>query len=114
MITFDYRNGYLILKPLKSKYRETFEHDMSGMEVRAKGDGFDEYFVTFVTPGSQADQAGVKENDQIIFMNNKHFKNLTINDIYKNLSKKEGTDIELFLRREGELKFCYFKLTRVI
>jgi predicted aspartyl protease len=114
VITFDYRNGYLILKPLKSKYRETFEHDMSGMEVRAKGDGFDEYFVTFVTPGSQADQAGVKENDQIIFMNNKHFKNLTINDIYKNLSKKEGTDIELFLRREGELKFCYFKLKRVI
>ena len=114
IITFNYREGYLILKPLKSKYRETFEHDMSGMEVRAKGTNFDEYFVTFITPGSQADLAGIKENDQIIFMNNKHYKSITINDIYKKLSKKEGTEIELFLRRNGELKFCYFKLKRVI
>jgi predicted aspartyl protease len=114
VITFNYRDGYLLLKPLRSKYRETFEHDMSGMEVRAKGNLFSDFTVTFVTPGSQADLAGIKENDQIIFMNNKHFKELNINDIYKNLSKKEGTDIELFVRRNGELKFCYFKLKRVI
>ncbi len=114
VITFNYRDGYLILKPLRTKYRETFEHDMSGMEVRAKGDLYSDFTVTFVTPGSQADLAGIKENDQIIFMNNKHFKELNINDIYKNLSKKEGTEIELFVRRNGELKFCYFKLKRVI
>lgn len=114
VITFNYRDGYLILKPLRSKYRETFEHDMSGMEVRATGNLYSDFTVTFVTPGSQADLAGIKENDQIIFMNNKHFKELNINDIYKNLSKKEGTEIELFVRRNGELKFCYFKLKRVI
>lgn len=113
-ITFNYRDGYLLLKPLKSKYRETFEHDMSGMEVRARGNAFNEFFITFVTPGSQADISGIRENDQIIFMNNKHFKELNINDIYKTLSKKEGTEIELFLRRNGELKFCYFKLKRLI
>ena len=114
VITFNYRDGYLILKPLRNKYRETFEHDMSGMEVRATGNLYSDFTVTFVTPGSQADLAGIKENDQIIFMNNKHFKELNINDIYKNLSKKEGTEIELFVRRNGELKFCYFKLKRVI
>jgi hypothetical protein len=114
VITFNYRAAYLLIKPLKKKYKETFEHDMSGMEVRAKGEGFSEYMVTFVTPGSQADLAGIKENDQIIFMNDKHFKELNINDIYKKLSKKEGTEIELFVRRNGELKFCYFKLKRVI
>jgi predicted aspartyl protease len=114
VITFNYRAAYLLIKPLKKKYKETFEHDMSGMEVRAKGEGFSEYMVTFVTPGSQADLAGIKENDQIIFMNDKHFKELNINDIYKNLIKKEGTEIELFVRRNGELKFCSFKLKRVI
>ena len=114
IITFNYSKGYLILKPLKTKYRETFEHDMSGMEVRAKGENLDEYVVSFVTPGSQAEKAGIIEGDQIIFMNNKHFKDLTINDIYKNLSKKEGTDIELFVRRNGVLTFAYFKLKRVI
>jgi hypothetical protein len=114
VITFNYRDGYLIIKPLRTKFRETFEHDMSGMEVRAKGNLYSDFTVTFVTPGSQADLAGIKENDKIIFMNNKHFKELNINDIYKNLSKKEGTEIELFVRRNGELKFCYFKLKRVI
>jgi predicted aspartyl protease len=114
IVTFNYRDGYIALKPLNSKSKETFEHDMSGMEVRTKGDFFDEFFISFVTPGSQADKAGVKEGDQIIFFNNKHYKDLNINEVYKLLSKKEGADIELFLRRNGEIKFVYFKLKRVI
>ncbi|MCP9767571.1 signal protein PDZ [Lacihabitans sp. LS3-19] len=114
VITFNYREGYLVLKPLKINKRETFEHDMSGMEVRAKGANYDDFFISFVTPNSQAEKAGIKEGDQIIFMNNKHYKELNINDIYKKLSSKEGTEIELFVRRNGELKFCYFKLKRII
>lgn len=114
IVTFNYKEGYMALKPLKAKYKETFEHDMSGMEVRAKGANFNEYFVSFVTPDSQADKAGVIEGDQIIFFNAKHFSELDINDIYKLLSRKEGEEVELFLRRNGELKFVYFKLRRVI
>lgn len=113
-ITFNYREGYLVIKPLSAKNRETFEHDMSGMEVRARGSGYDDFFVSFVTPNSQAEKAGIKSGDQIIFMNNKHYKELNINDIYKKLSSKEGTEIELFVRRNGELRFFYFKLKRVI
>jgi predicted aspartyl protease len=114
MITFNYKEGYLILKPLKAKAKETFEHDMSGMEVRAKGKDLDEFFVTYVSPDSQADKAGVQVDDQIIFLNSKNFKSLTINDIYSYLSKKQGYGIELFLRRNGEIKYAYFKLKRVI
>ncbi len=114
VITFNYREGYLIFKPLNTKKRETFEHDMSGMEVRARGDEYNDFFVSFVTPNSQADKAGVKEGDQIIFMNNKHYKELSINDIYKKLSSKEGTQVEFFIRRNGELRLFYFKLKRVI
>lgn len=115
-ITFNYSGGYMKLKPLKTVYRETFEHDMSGMEVRAKGEYFNEYYVTFVSPSSQADKAGIEIDDQIIFLNNKHFNDLNINEIYKYLSKKEGTEIELFLRKKEDkaLKFAYFKLKRVI
>lgn len=113
-LTFNYKEGYLILKPLKSKYRETFEHDMSGLEVRVRGDQFDEYIITYVTPSSQAEKAGIQEGDQIVFLNNKHFKDLNINDIYRTLSKKEGSEIEIFYRRGSELKFAYFKLKRLI
>jgi predicted aspartyl protease len=114
VITFNYRESYIVLKPIKSKYRETFEHDMSGMEIRAAGQYFDEFQVTFVSPGSQADKAGVIVGDQIVFFNNKHFKEININDIYRKLSSKEGSEVELFVRRNNELKFIYFKLKRVI
>lgn len=114
VITFNYRDSYIVLKPIKSKYRETFEHDMSGMEIRAAGQYFDEFQVTFVSPGSQADKAGVIVGDQIVFFNNKHFKEININDIYRKLSSKEGSEVELFVRRNNELKFIYFKLKRVI
>jgi predicted aspartyl protease len=114
VITFNYRDSYIVLKPIKSKYRETFEHDMSGMEIRAAGQYFDEFQVTFVSPGSQADKAGVIVGDQIVFFNNKHFKEININDIYRKLSSKEGSEVELFVRRNNELKFIYFKLKRAI
>ncbi len=114
VLTFNYQEGYILFKPLAARYKETFEHDMSGMEVRARGTYLDEFHVTYVAPGSQADQAGVQVGDQIMFLNNKNYKNLTINDIYNQLSKKQGFGIELFLRRQSELKYVYFKLKRVI
>jgi predicted aspartyl protease len=114
IISFNYKEGYLILKPLKSKAKETFEHDMSGMEVRARGKDLDEFFVTYVSPDSQADKAGIQVDDQIIFLNNINSKLLTINEIYSFLSKKSGFGIELFLRRKGEVRYAYFKLKRVI
>ncbi len=113
-VTMNYHLGYIAFKPLKKKYNETFEHDMSGIEVRAKGPDLNNYVITYVVPGSQAQQAGAVEGDEIIFLNNVNTKDLTINDIFKTLSKKEGQEIEMFLRRNGQLKFVYFRLKRVI
>lgn len=114
VVTFNYRDKYIALKPIRARYKETFEHDMSGLEIRAKGEFFNEFFISFVTPNSQADKAGIREGDQIIFFNNKHYKELNINELYKMLSRKEGAEIEMFVRRNGELEFVYFKLKRVI
>ncbi|MEZ4903564.1 MAG: hypothetical protein R2822_18260 [Spirosomataceae bacterium] len=36
-VTFNYSEHYMVLKPIKRRMKETFEHDMSGMEIRAKG-----------------------------------------------------------------------------
>jgi predicted aspartyl protease len=114
IVTFNYNEGYIGLKPLKKRFRESFEHDMSGLEIRAKGKDFDQYYVNYVLPGSNADKAGMQEGDQIIFCNNKHFKEMDINEIYQSLSKKEGSKVELFIRRENELQFIVFRLKRVI
>jgi predicted aspartyl protease len=114
VLTFHYQENYIVLKPIKDKYKETFEHDMSGMDVRARGKNMDEYFISYVSPGSQADKAGVKENDQILFFNNLHYKSITINEIYKQLTKKEGKEVVLFIRRDNQVQFIYFKLKKEI
>ena len=114
VVTLNYRDGYMILKPLRNRMKETFEHDMSGLDVRAKGDKFNEYMVNKVISGSPADEAGLEEGDELIFVNNQSVKQMTISEIYKVLSQKEGKEVEFFFRRKTELKFTSFLLKRMI
>ncbi len=113
-VTLNYREGYMILKPIRNRMKEAFEHDMSGLDVRAKGLDFNQYIVNKVIEGSPAYAAGLREGDELIFVNNQHVKDLTISDIYKILSRKEGKEVEFFYRRNGELRFTNFYLKRMI
>ncbi len=114
VVTLNYHDGYMILRPLKSRMKESFEHDMSGLDVRAKGDLFNQYFINKVVEGSPADKAGLEEGDELIFVNNQNVKELNISEIYKILSRKEGKEVEFFFRRNGELKVAVFTLKRMI
>ncbi len=114
VVTLNYREGYMILRPLRNRMKEAFEHDMSGLDVRAKGDKFNQYIVNKVIEDSPADKAGLQEEDELIFVNDQNVKELTISDIYKILSRKEGKEVAFFYRRKGELKFASFKLKRMI
>ena len=113
-VTLNYSDGYMILKPLKRRLKESFEHDMSGLDVRAKGDMFNQYIVNRVIEDSPAYKAGLEEGDELIFVNDQNVKDLTISEIYKTLSRKEGKEVEFFFRRKGELKFTSFLLKRMI
>lgn len=113
-VTFNYNEGYIALKPNKVRMKETFEHDMSGLEIRAKGAAFDKFVIENVIEESPAARAGLQKGDEIMFFNNQSIKNLTISEIYKQLSKKEGKEVELFVRRNSEIRFFYFNLKRFI
>jgi hypothetical protein len=113
-VTLNYRDGYMIMKPLRNRMKETFEHDMSGLDVRAKGADFNQYIVNKVIEGSPAYAAGLEEGDELIFVNNQNVKDMTISEIYKILSRKEGKEVEFFFRRKGELKVAIFNLKRMI
>jgi Aspartyl protease len=112
--TFNYHDGYIAMRPVRSRMKEAFEHDMSGLDIRARGDNFNRYFVDKIIPESPAGKAGLLEGDEVIFFNNSNVKDLTISDIYKDLSKREGKEISLFVRREGTLVFKSFRLKRLI
>lgn len=113
-VTLNYRDGYMIMKPLRNRMKETFEHDMSGLDVRAKGTDFNQYVVNKVIEGSPADAAGLEEGDELIFVNGQNVKDMNISEIYKILSRKEGKEVEFFFRRNGELKVATFYLKRMI
>ncbi len=113
-VTFNYSEKYMVLKPIKHLLREAFEHDMSGIELRAKGIDFRTYVVDKILHGSPADQAGVSEGDELIFINNRPTSAMSISDIYKFFQKGEGKEVNLFVRRDGQLLLTHFALKRLI
>lgn len=113
-VTFNYPDRYVVLKPIKRLMREGFEHDMSGMELRAKGDRFRNYYVDKVIEGSPAALAGLREGDEVLFVNSSSTKELTISDIYKVLQKGEGKVVTMLVRRQGQIFVANFALKRLI
>jgi C-terminal processing protease CtpA/Prc len=113
-VTLNYREGYMALKPSKRRLKQPFEHDMSGLDVRAFGDDLKRYYVKDAIPGSPAYEAGMRPDDELIFVNHEPAYDLDVAQIYRILSKKEGKVVEIFYRRKGVLGFASFILRRVI
>jgi len=113
-VTFNYADRYMVLKPVKRRLKETFEHDMSGMELRAKGTDLRKFYIDKVIEGSPAWEAGLQEGDEVLFINNKSSDDLVISEVYKLLQKGEGKEISLLVRRKGAIQFARFQLKRMI
>lgn len=113
-VTFNYADRYMVLKPVKRRLKETFEHDMSGMELRAKGTDLRKFYIDKVIEGSPAWEAGLQEGDEVLFINNKSSDELVISEVYKLLQKGEGKEISLLVRRKGAIQFARFQLKRMI
>ena len=94
--------------------KETFEHDMSGMDLRAKGEKFNEYYIDKVIEDSPADAAGLQKDDRLMFINNSSANELNMTEIYKLLQRKEGKAIDLVVNRKGRLVFTTLILKRII
>lgn len=113
-VTFNYAEQYMVLKPIRSRLRETFEHNMSGMELIAKGVDFHQFIIDRVLDGSPADLAGLQQGDELVSINSQLSRTLSISDIYKVLQRGDGREIVLAVRREGHLFVTSFALKRVI
>ena len=113
-VTMNYHDRYMVLKPVKRRLREAFEHDMSGLEVTAAGAKLRDYFVRAVAKDSPAQRAGLVEGDQILFVNDHPVTELSISEIYKMLQKGPGQEVELLIKRDGNIFFSRFLLHRMI
>jgi hypothetical protein len=90
MVIFDYHDNALYLKP-NSNYGEPFEHDMSGIEYYAAGEGFKHLIISRVEAGSAADEVGLEKDDEITAINFKPVGDMTleqIDNIFKSKSDR--------------------------
>ncbi|GAB2570472.1 aspartyl protease family protein [Spirosoma areae] len=113
-VTFNYPDQYIVMKPIKRLMRESFEHDMSGLELRARGEQYRNYYVDKIVDGSPAAIAGLEEGDEVLFVNNNSTKDLTISEIYKMLQRGEGKEVSVLARRNGQILIAHFVLKRLI
>lgn len=113
-VVFDYSRNYVVLRPNKRLFKMAFERDMSGLDIRAKGDNFRTYVIERVEDNSPAMMAGLMEGDEIISLNGQVASNLKLSEILKLLQKKEGKEIDIFVRRGVELIYTTFRLKRII
>ena len=80
VVVFDYANKVIYLKP-GPNFDEPFEHDMSGLEYYAGGDDYKHVVISRVEPGSAGDEIGLEKDDEIMSINLKPIKNMSLEDI---------------------------------
>jgi len=113
LLVMDYHNGVMYLKP-NYKFKEPFEHDMSGMEYYATGDNFKRIIVSRVEPGSAADEAGITANDEITAVNLKAVSKMSIVDIDNLFKSKPNRSILIELLRDKKFEDVVLTLKRRI
>lgn len=91
-VIFDYNESALYIKP-GIVLNEPFEHDMSGLELTSGGDKFERLFVSRVEPGSSADEAGLKKDDEILAIN------------FKPVSEMSPSEIDNLFRSKSDRSF---------
>ncbi|HWD40854.1 MAG TPA: PDZ domain-containing protein [Fimbriimonas sp.] len=66
--------------------------------------------IVLVAPGSPADEAGIKEGDQILSIGTTDLEHPTFDELRQQLSGPVGSTVDLAISRDGQLK--RFKVTR--
>lgn len=112
-VTFDYLNQRMILVK-GSKFNKPFEYNMSGMSFRAFGSGFNLFEVSEVIPLSPASVAGLKAGDILISLNGTSTFFLTLGELNRILSEREGSMTLITVSREGVKHNFSFKLRKII
>jgi predicted aspartyl protease len=113
-VTFNYRENYVVLKPINRKMKEPFEHNMSGMELMAGGSDYHDFLIERILENSPAQDAGLQQGDKVMFINNRSSKEISISEIYKLFQKGEGKPINLVVKRGKDLIITTVNLKRLI
>lgn len=112
-VIIDYYDSRMYLKK-NSSYKESFEYNMSGIELVALGVGLNTIAVDHVRKDSPADQAGIMVGDVIKRANGVSAYNLDLNSLNNLFRSKDDKKIKLKIVRDKEVMVKKFRLERLI
>ncbi len=98
LVVIDYHGKRLFLKK-NNNYKKRFTYNASGLEIAASGLDYHTYTITQVRPGSPADKAGLKVNDEVLRIGNLSNVVISLGQIYGFFNQKEGKKIKLLIKR---------------
>ncbi len=107
-VWFDYPGHGLWIKPSRH-FHDPFEHDMSGLEIIARGASFSRYLIESVQPGSPAEEAGLLPDDELLMIDSQPANTYTLTTLSQLLHSRDGRHIPLLVRRD-ERDFFYTTL----
>ncbi|WP_207429227.1 retropepsin-like aspartic protease [Pedobacter sp. SYSU D00535] len=102
-IILDYNRGIMYLKP-NSRFKEPFEHDMSGLELLAIGPDLEKIIIGRVEKGSAAWEIGLQEEDEIVSVNFKPVSQIGLEEIYNLFRAKTNKTVILSIIPKGTTK----------
>lgn len=112
-ITFDYSGNAIYLKKA-AKFREPFEHDMTGIEYYASGPGLQHVIISRVEPGSSGYEIGLERGDEIISVNFKPVYRMSLEEIDNVFKSKHERTVLLEIYHSGKAEMVVLTLRRRI
>src|SRR3569833_2600263 len=96
----NYADSALYLKP-GPNFNQPNEHDISGMEYYGAGDDLNRIIISRVEPRTPADQIGLEKGDEILAINIKPVKNMSIEQIDNLFKSQNGRNFLLEVYHDG-------------
>ena len=111
-VIFDTAHHQLILEP-NAHFAEPYEHNMSGIGLRAEGKDFKTIKIYRIIADSPAARAGLQEGDEIMFINGKPSLSFTLDKLYQ-MFKQEGLEYVFSILRGQTRLQIKIKLRRLV
>lgn len=113
VVVFDYVHEKLYLKK-GSRYKKSFEYNLSGLIIKAKGLRLNIYEIVEVRDGCSAQLAGVLPGDEILIINGQFTKDISLEEVLGLINYRANKSIRMVVLRNGVKTKLFFKLQRQV
>jgi len=112
-IILDFFSEQMFIKK-NSKFKESYNFNLSGIVIRAKGRRLDIFEVVDVRENSAGDEAGIEVGDLIIKINRNPTNEMKLDNVTGYFNSKNHRRISLVLERDGKMVYKVIQLKRLI